>query len=705
MCAANPLWTSLTGDTRSPRPSDNSGAPRSRLRRFAASVAIAGVAGVGAGLTGAAAVAAPAQDAAIQAQGAATDTGTSTDTDISLDSQVVDDAGVLSDSEKSSIEDTLADGPSETGVKGYIVYVDGYSGDVNTLARDLNENLGVNNGVVLVLDTADRSAGISGGTGANSSMKSDIESAVTDNVGDAGDEDWAATGQAVADVIADVTPASTYAWGGAAAVVVVGGAGGAIWYSRKKRRENEAEELDAARTIEPGDTTDLSQQSTPVLRTLAAEELQSTDESIRKGSDELDTAEAEFGTERTRDLRKAVESSKKTLNNAYHTHQRLQNNLVSGEQEERALLIEIVSSCGTADKNLADQAERFSTLREKLINAPEIVDKFFQQTVELRSRIPRSRDILESLKSKVDPELLDSVIDNPDIAEASVDTAEEALTRARGLLDLPAGQQGALVDEAGAARLAIQQADRQLAAVEHAESQLQEARDNLDSLIEEVDEEIAEATQLAAGNAPVDRAKLGQAVEQATAALKKAREIGDKDPLGAYSDLLEADGELDIQLDEARGTENNYQRTLGMVDRTISDATQRLRAVEDTLHNRGRMIGVEARSAAQSAGQQIDNALQLRDERPRDAYNAAQQASALAKQASDFARRDVDDYNRRNNYRGGGGGGGNLVAGMLLGSLLSGHGGFGGGFGGGGFGGGGFGGGGGGGGFDDSFGF
>ena len=144
----------------------------------------------------------------------------------------------------------------------------------------------------------------------------------------------------------------------------------------------------------------------------------------------------------------------------------------------------------------------------------------------------------------------------------------------------------------------------------------------------------------------------------ATTALAKAREIGDTDPLGAYSELLEADGELDIQLDEARGAENNYQRTLGMVDRTISDATHRLRSVEDSIHNRGRMIGVEARSAAQSAGQLIDEALQLRDQRPRDAYNAAQQANALAKQAGDLVRRDVDDYNRRNNYHGRGGGGG-----------------------------------------------
>ncbi|MGP5929560.1 TPM domain-containing protein [Corynebacterium glyciniphilum] len=680
-----------------PRP-----ASRIRLRRFAASVAVAGVAGLGVGAgvalgfgTAAAEPSPPAAEATVLAQGAATDTDSTTD--ITLDSQVVDQAGVLSDSERSSIEETLEKGPSETGVKGYLVYTDGISGDLNSIAEQLNSELGISNSLVLVVDSSER-AGMAWGDQVSQSVVNDVRSAVQDDMAGG---NWAVGGQAVADVIADVTPASTYAWGGAAAIVVVGGAGGAIWYTRKKKRENEAEQLESARTITPENTDDLSQQPTHVLRTLASEELHSTDESIRKGHQELDTAEAEFGEERTRDLRKALDVSKKALAKAYDTHQRLQNGLVSGEHEERAQLIDMISSCGTAEQNLRDQAERFATLREKLIDAPEIVDKFFQQTVELRSRIPRSREILDNLASKVDPELLDSVSDNPDIAEAEITEAEAAISRARELLNLPAGQQGELIDAASAAHLAISQADSQLSAVEHAESQLQEAQKNLDSLIQEVDEEITEATHLAASNAEIDRAELGKAVERAKNALDAARDKGGRDPLGTYSELLDADGELDIQLDEARGAENNYQRTLGMVDRTIAEATNYLRAVEDTIHTRGRMIGVEARSSAQSAAQALDAAHKQRDTQPRAAFTAAQQANALARQASQMARRDIDDYNRRNNHYGGGGGGGNLVAGMLLGSLLSGNGGFGGG-GGGGFGGGGGGGFGGG---SDSFGF
>jgi uncharacterized membrane protein YgcG len=666
-----------------------------RIRRFAASAAVAGIAGLGVGTgaflgTGAAgaATAPPVPDVSVLAQGTATGTGSATD--ITLDSQVVDQAGVLSGSERRSIEETLAKGPAETGVKGYIVYTDNIGGNVEPVAQELLTKDPGDNVLVVVVDVrSETGAGIGTAPGPRvpNSLTEDVRSTAVDRLSGG---NWASGGQAIADVMADVTPASTYAWGGAAAVVVLGGAGGAIWYSRKKKHEKDAEQLESARTITPDNTDDLSQQPTHVLRTLASDELHSTDESIRKGHQELATAESEFGKERTRDLRKALEVSKKALAKAYDTHQRLQNGLVSGEHEERAQLIDIISSCGTADQNLANQAERFATLREKLIDAPAIVEKLFQQTVELRARIPRSREVLETLSTKVNPELLDSVSDNPDIAEAEITEAENAIARARELLTLPAGQQGELIDAAGAAHVAISQADSQLSAVEHAESQLQEAQKNLDSLIQEVDEEITEATHLAASNAEIDRTELGKAVERAKNALQAARERGDRDPLGTYSDLLEADGELDIQLDEARGAENDYQRTLGMVDRTIAEAVNHLRAVEDTIHTRGRMIGVEARSAAQSAGQALDAAKKQRDTKPRAAFAAAQEANARAREASQMARRDIEEHNRRNNYYGGGGGGGNLVAGMLLGSLLSGNGGFGGGgFGGGGFGGGG----------------
>lgn len=660
-----------------------------RGRRLAASVAVAGLAGLsGAGLGLAVAPAAGAETAAptVLAQATATD--------IRLDSQVVDDAGVLSDSERSEIADLLAKGPKETGVKAYLVFVDNYSGDRGALADQLLSETGIDNGLVMVVDTGKRQFSTRPGSAVPTSVTDDINDAANNNFG-AG---WIDGGTAVAKVVAGEKDGGSSAWlWGGVGVLAVGGGGAVVW-SKKKKKKDEAAQVETTRSIAPGDSSDLAQQPTHALRTVAAEELQTTDESIRKGAQELTTAESEFGAERTRELRKALESSQRTLAQAYTDHQRLANGLVRDEAEERDILIGIISSCGTADKKLTEQAERFATLREKLINAPEIVDTLFRETVDLRTRVPRARETLESLKSRVDPALLTSVLDNPDIAEAEITHAEQAITRARELLTLPAGQQGELVDAARAARLALNQATSQLDGVDHAEVQLREAQSNLQSLIDEVDGEITEATQHAASNADLDRTALAAAVEKAKKALAEARSNGSRDPLGTYSALLAADGELDIQIDEARGARNTYERTIAMVDRTVADATARLRSVEDTIHTRGSMVGVTARSMAQSAGQALNDARRLRDTRPKDAFAAAQQANSIATQAAQYAQKDIDDYNRRHNNYGGGSGAGNLVTGLVLGSLLSGHGGFGGGggsFGGDGGGGGDFGGGGG----------
>lgn len=645
-----------------------------------ASLALAGVAGLG--LTGFAATVAPLAGAetTVMAQATATDAG------ITLNSQVVDDAGVLSDQEETEIADLLAKGPKETGVKAYLVYIDGGPADLNALAKELLAQQHISNGLVLVVDTGQRKSGIAWGESVRTSLANEVKSAAEKNMGTS----YADGGRAAGKVIAkesDGGSSTAWLWGGVG-VLAVGGGGAVVW-SRKKRRKDEEEQVDATRSIAPGNSSDLARQPTHALRTVAAEELRSTDDSIRKGDQELQTAESEFGAERTRELRRALESSRRTLSQAYGDHQRLASGLIRDEQEERDILIGIISSCGSADQKLNEQAERFATLRQQLIDAPAIVDKLFQETVHLRTRVPDARATLESLKTRVNPALLSSVLDNPEIADAEITQAEKAVSRARELMNLPAGQQGELVDAAQAARLALNQASRQLDGVDHAEVQLREAQANLVSLINEVDGEIAEANQHAASNAELDRTALSAAVEKAKAALAAARDNGTRDPLGTYSALLEADGELDIQIDEARGARNTYERTIAMVDRTIADATARLRSVEDTIHTRGSMIGVTARSLAQSAEQSLAEARRLRDTRPKDAFTAAQKANAVAAQAAQYAQKDIDDYNRRHNNYGGGSGAGNLVTGLVLGSLFSGHGGFGGGgFGGGGFGGG-----------------
>src|SRR5699024_2151294 len=81
----------------------------------------------------------------------------------------------------------------------------------------------------------------------------------------------------------------------------------------------------------------------------AHEELVSTDESIRRGKEELDIATAEFGPERTRSFTRAMNHSTTTLQKAFKIRQRLDDSIPETPEQRREMLVEIVSSCGQAD--------------------------------------------------------------------------------------------------------------------------------------------------------------------------------------------------------------------------------------------------------------------------------------------------------------------------------------------------------------------
>ncbi|WP_165841694.1 TPM domain-containing protein, partial [Corynebacterium heidelbergense] len=582
--------------------------------------------------------------------------GTATATDVRLDSQVVDKSGVLSPSERDEIAGMLQQGVSKSNIKLYIVFVPNIpTEDPKAYAQQLRSQVRTNNTMVLVTGTQDRRVGTDWGASVSKTTAGEIQDAAVKKFAA---DDFNAGAQAAARKVAKKTDPATLGWMGAAGVAVVGGGAGAFWWSKRRRKERETQQFEAAKSLSPTATDDLARQPTPVLWKLAQDELQSTDESIRKGEQEYATAQEEFGSERTRSLARAVQHSREALNRAHGIHQQLRIDPHRDENEVRQLLVDIISTCGSADEQLNGEAENFSALRRELIDAPKLLGELTQRIVDARARIAPAEHTVEQLKQRLGEQQVKSIADNPAIAKASVDAAEEAVGHGRELAAKPAGQQAGLVDAISAARMALGQADSLLNAVEHAEERLSAARTNLTALIAEVEDEIREAEGLLAGQADIDRKGLSDAATAAKKAVAEARQSGDTDPLGSYSALLEADSALDVELDEARGADNDYRRTIEMVDRTLSDVDQYIRAVESTIHTRGSMIGVDARTAAQSARAQLDAAAQVRAADPKAAMAHAQSASQLAREATQLVERDMEEFSRRNNYYGGGYGGG-----------------------------------------------
>ncbi|AKE39636.1 Hypothetical protein NG00_01527 [Corynebacterium camporealensis] len=614
--------------------------------------------------------------------------------------KVTDDVGVLDPGTVSELENKITEHQQETGELIQIVITDS-SGSATDLAEQIRNSRG-SNSAVYVIDLETRQTGVSVGA----DISSDAESLDDAAYSYLANEDYVGAANAFVDAVIDGTSGgsgSGAAWlaGGAGAIAV---AGGGIWYAtRRKNKKDSAETLSEAREIEPAATDELSRLPLETLETLAHEELVSTDESIRRGKEELDIATAEFGPDRTRPFTKAMNHSTTTLQKAFAMHQKLeQQSRTIPDSQRRQMLVEIVSSCGQADDALDAQAKDFADMRALLMNADNKLDELTQRSVDLRARLPRSTETLQQLQERYSAEVLDSIHENPEMAEVTISEAEKLIDAGRDLAAKPAGEQGGLVANIREAEHALEVTDRLLRGVENADSNIREAEDSLQPLIEEVEGEIAEAEELAnqgkAQGTQGDWDSLEDLLTRSRTAVESARAEGSNDPLGQYTALTAIDTELDERLDRVREVTATHSRQLQLFSQQMNVAESNIQAAEDLVSSRGRLVGSQARTALADAQRLHAEARYTRDRDIRRALEISRQAANAAQTAVRRAQNDIDNYRRQQRRQQSASSAGNILTGMVIGQMLGGssRGGFGGGFGsGGGFGGGGFGGGGG----------
>ena len=653
-----------------------------RLGRAAIAAFILGCTSVGAGSAFAA-------ETTTVAQGTAT-----------LQDKVTDEAGALSAEEKSQLEEKITQLQKDEHLTLFVYITDEPGTDPESFAGQAVKDKGPNS-AVYALSIKDRKMGVQTGKDWPQGRLDQMYDAAYDKL--ASDE-YGASALALADAALgnsastnSASDSSGLAWlgGGAAAIVAAGG--GIMYYSRRSTKKNNAQTLESAREISPGDTDQLNRLPLETLDQLAQEELVSTDESIRRGKEELNIALSEFGPERVRPFTKAMNHSTSTLQKAFHLRQRLDDAVPESPAERRQMLVEIVSSCGQADDALDAQAEEFAKMRDLLIHSDEKLDELTQRTVGLRARLPEAESTLAGLKSNYDEHVLSSIADNPELAAASLDEAEKLLDKARGVQSQPAGQQGPLVGLIRDIEHACEMTDRLISGVENAEENIATARSNLEALIAEVEGEIDEARELErqgkAQGTTADWDKLEDLLGRAGTAVDEAKAHGHQDPLGQHTALTSIDTELDEALDRVREKTSTHARQLDLFRQQISVAESNIQAAEDLISSRGRIIGSGARTALADAKRLHAQALHTERSDIRAALQSSREAVAAAQAALQRAKDDMDEHRRRQQRQQMGNAANNIVTGVVIGQMLGGGRGFGGGFGGGGFGGGSFGGG------------
>jgi hypothetical protein len=594
---------------------------------------------------------------------------------------VTDNANALSGSALSNVQSAVQNLYNSRRVRLWVVYVDSFSGQsAETWARNTRRMSDFQDeDAILAVATADRAYALlvpdaaTGGVDVDTLRRNDVEPALRRG-------DWAGAAVAAADGL-NRPPSSAggeITWVGMVAILAVIAIAVLVlllWRRRRKRKRREAE-FAAAQRVDPADPNALASVSIDALDDLSRSIVVDVDNAVRTSDNELALAVEEFGEKDTAPFTAAVADAKKTLSQAFNVRQILDDAVPETPQQRRDLLTRVIVAAARADQALDAQRAAFQQLRDLLINAPTRLDMLTQQMVDLTARLEPAQQTMTSLHGQFADTALTAVAGNVETAKQRLSFADQNISNARTLVARPSDRQGGLVDAIRAAESALGQARTLLDAVDSAATDINRAVAGLPAAIADIQAGINQAAgQLAQGNVP-HATELGTARDAAVKAVSNAQSTGSADPLGAFTQLTQADAELDRLLATISEEREATERLNRAFDQALFTAQSRVRSVSDYIDTRRGTIGPEARTRLSEAVRQLEAAQAKRTTNLSEAIAHANGASMLAAQAQTMANADVSNAQRSFTGGGyGGGGGGNMGAvlgGIIIGNILSG---------------------------------
>ena len=615
-----------------------------------------------------------------------------------LPDYVTDNAGVLNDRQLSDVQKAVDQLYSERHVRLWVVFVQSFApqGAVGWAQQTQKiSDLGSEDAILAVAtDPKQRSYAflVSPAAAGGSSTKVDnlrrdrIEPALRNG-------DWAGAAVAAANGLTSIKSVGAGAGKGGGVSLMplflfggVGlvGVGGTVLLSRRRRRKQHDAAVTAAKNIDPTDPAALASVPIDALDDLSKSIVVEVDNAVRTSANELELAVEEFGEAQTRPFAAAVDNARATLKQAFTVRQKLDDGVPEPLPERRDLLTRVVVSAAKANTELNAQTAAFHQMRDLVFNAPERLDALTQQLVTVTARLDPSDQKLAQLRTEFDETALASVARNVNAARERVEFADKAITRGRELAAKPvAGEVTDLVDCVRGAESALQQANTMLDAVDSAASDIRRAVSTLPSAIEDIQRGISQASEQLAKGGLAKSAELSAARDAAVKAVSAAQTNGAADPLGAFTQLTQADADLDRLLATVAEEREAAERLQRSYEQALATAQSRVRSVSDYIDTRRGSIGPEARTRLNEAVRQLEAAEAKKTTAIDEAIKHANGAAMLAAQAQQLANGDVQAGQRQyqSTYRGGGQSDmGAMVGGIILGNILTGgFGGYGGG--------------------------
>jgi hypothetical protein len=602
-----------------------------------------------------------------------------------LPDTITDNAGVLSDRQLADVQKAVDQLYNERRVRLWVVFVDsfapqgavGWAQQTRTISDLSNED------AILAVATGQRSYAFlvpSAAAGGSSTKVDDIrrdriEPALRNN-------DWAGAATAAATGLAGLGKSSGKGGGlSLIPMLVIVGIGllviaALMVWSRRRRTKRHAADVAAAKNVDPTDPAALASVPIDALDDLSRSIVVQVDNAVRTSANELVLAVEEFGEAQTAPFATAVDHARTTLKQAFAVRQKLDDDVPEPQSERRDLLTRVVVSAAKANRELDTQTTAFHQMRDLVLNAPERLDALTRQLVTVTARLEPSQQKLTALHSEFAESALASVARNVNAAKERVAFADEAISKGRALAAKPvAGEVGELVDCVRGGESALQQANTMLDAVDSAASDIRKAVTTLPSAIEDIQRGINQAAAQLAQGGLTKESELSTARDAAVKAVTAAQSTGAADPLGAFTQLTQADADLDRLLAGVAEEREATERLNRSYEQALFTAQSRVRSVSDYIDTRRGSVGPEARTRFNEAVRQLDAAQTKSKTNISEAIAHANGAALLAAQAQQLANDDVQAGQRQYQARYNGGRQsdmGAMVGGIILGNILTG---------------------------------
>ena len=354
----------------------------------------------------------------------------------------------------------------------------------------------------------------------------------------------------------------------------------------------------------------------------ANRQLLSADEQVRTATDELNYARAQFGLNPTDEFARAIEAGKAAVTRGFSAQAQM--NSATAPAEQLRLATAIMRDLGSTMNPLSAIQASFATKRAEQASLPDRIAEARERLAEELTDLERAKSELTSISALYPPQMLASLQDNPEQAEALLTSARTALDTAQASSTTDRAHAASALDTA---LRALTMANHQTDAIFSAKADLDAIRDRLVAAINSISADITDVNEL-----DTDPTVFNPMVADAHAAIAEAQAAlaNNGDPLAALEHLRMSEATLDAALEPLRTKEEAYEKAYAAAEAQISLAESAVSQAQRYVQGRRGAIDLELRSTLNNAETALSTARRSLEDDPEAASAHATNARALA---------------------------------------------------------------------------